>query len=153
LLPSDLDGSTPPPAGSPNYFLNLGTNSLGLWKFHVDWTTPANSTLTGPINIGVAAFSEACSGGVCVPQSGTGQKLDSLGDRLMYRVAYRNFGDHEALVANHSVTVGSQTGIRWYELRNPGGTPVVYQQSSYAPDSNYRWMGSIGMDRLGNIAV
>jgi hypothetical protein len=71
----------------------------------------------------------------------------------MYRVAYRNFGDHESLVANHSVTVGSQSAIRWYELRNPGGTPVVYQQGSYAPDSNYRWMGSIGMDRLGDIAL
>jgi hypothetical protein len=51
LLPSDLDGSIAPPAGSPNYLLNMGTNSLRLWKFHVDWQTPANTTLTGPVNI------------------------------------------------------------------------------------------------------
>jgi hypothetical protein len=153
LLPSDLDGDTQPPAGAPNYFLNFGTDSLNLWKFHVDWTTPANSILNGPANIPVASFSEACNGGACIPQSGTRQVLDSLGDRLMYRVAYRNFGDHESMVVNHSVTVGTSVGVRWYELRNPGTTPTVYQQSTYAPDSSFRWMGSIAMDKSGNIAL
>ncbi len=160
LLPSDLDGSTSPPAGSPNYFINFGSNSLNLWKFHVDFITPANATLTGPINIKVAAFSPACNGGTCIPQANTKQKLDSLGDRLMYRLAYRNFGTYESLVVNHSVTAGgggrkstSSVGIRWYEIRTPGTTPTVYQQGTYAPDSNYRWMGSIAMDKVGNMAV
>jgi hypothetical protein len=157
LLPSDLDGATPPPAGAPNYLLNFGTNSLRLWKFHVDWANSANSTFTGPTSIPVAAFTRACGGGACIPQRGTKNKLDSLGDRLMYRLAYRNFGDHESLVVNHSVAAGSSSnsnaGIRWYELRDPGGTPTVFQQGTYAPDSNYRWMGSIAMDQDGNIAV
>jgi hypothetical protein len=154
LLPSDLDGSTPPPAGSPNYVLGFGTNSLQLWKFHVDWTTPSSSSLSGPTTIPVASFSPACSGGgTCIPQPGTSQRLDSLADRLMYRLAYRNFGDHESLVVNHSVTAGSSVGVRWYELRSPGGTPTVYQQGTYAPDSAYRWMGSIAMDRNGDIAM
>jgi len=151
VLPSDLDGSTPPPAGAPNFMLNFGTNSLNLWKFHVDWATPANTSLSGPTNIPVAAFSEACNGGACIPQSGTRQQLDSLGDRLMYRLAYRNFGDHDALVVNHSV--GNPSGVRWYELRNPGGAPTIFQQGTFAPDSTYRWMGSIAMDRSGNIAL
>jgi Big-like domain-containing protein len=153
LLPSDLDGATPPPTGSPNYFLNFGTNSLNLWKFHVDWVTPGNSTFTGPITISVAAFSEACTGGACIPQMGTRETLDSLGDRLMYRLAYRNLGDHDSLVVNHSVSVGSSVGVRWYELRNPGGAPSVYQQGTYSPDSNFRWMGSIAMDSAGDIAL
>jgi len=152
LLPSDLDGSTAPPASSPNYFLNFGTNSLNLWQFHVDWANSTNTTLTGPTNIPVAGFSEACNGGTCIPQAGTSQQLDSLGDRLMYRLAYRNFGDHEALVVNHSVAAGSSVGVRWYELRSPA-TPTVYQQGTYAPDSNFRWMGSIGMDKVGDIAL
>ena len=154
LLPSDLDGSTPPPAGSPNYVLGFGTNSLQLWKFHVDWATPANSTFAGPATIATAAFSPACSGGgTCIPQSGTTQKLDSLADRLMYRVAYRNFGDHESLVLNHSVTAGTSVGVRWYELRSPNGTPAIYQQGTYAPDGSYRWMGSAAMDRNGDIGL
>jgi len=124
LLPSDLDGATAPPAGSPNYYLNFGSNSLNLWKFHADFATPANSTFTGPTNIPVAAFSPACGGGTCIPQSGTSQLLDSLADRLMYRLAYRNFGDHESLVVNHSVTAGSSVGVRWYELRSPSATPT-----------------------------
>jgi hypothetical protein len=153
LLPSDLDGTTPPPAGSPDYFLNYETSSLNLWKFHVDFATPANSTFSGPVNLPVASFSPACNGSNCIPQPGTRQKLDSLADRLMYRLAYRNFGDHESLVVNHSVTAGSSVGIRWYELRDPNGTPTVYQQGTFAPDSTYRWMGSIAMDKAGDIAL
>jgi hypothetical protein len=158
VLPSDLDSATAPPAGSPNFLLNFGTNSLNLWKFHVDWANPANTKLTGPTNLPVAAFAAACGGGTCIPQPGTSQKLDSLADRLMYRLAYRNFGDHEALVVNHSVKVSGNKksevdGVRWYELRNPGTAPTVYQQSTFSPDGNSRWMGSIAMDKVGNMAL
>jgi hypothetical protein len=94
--------------------------------------------------------------GACVPQSGTSQELDSYGDRLMYRLAYRNFGSYASLVANHTVDIGTgsaQTGIRWYELRNSGSGFELHQQGTYAPDSSYRWMGSIAMDKLGDIAL
>jgi len=162
LLPSDLDGTVLPAAGAPNYVMSFGTNSLNLYRFHVDWATPGNSTLTGPVVLPVAAFGEACGGGACVPQAGTKNKLDSLGDRLMYRLAFRKFADgHEALVVNHSVGVApstrgkksNQTGVRWYEVRDPGGTPTVFQQGTFAPDSSYRWMGSAAIDKAGNIAV
>lgn len=162
VLPSDLDGATLPPAGSPNYMLNFGSNALNEWKFHVDLSHSANTTLTGPFSIGVAAFTPACGGTVCIPQPGTQTKLDSLADRLMYRLAYRNIGGHQSLVVTHSVNVSggkkSQTsGIRWYELRNPnpsaGGAATVFQQGTYAPNGSSRWMGSIAMDKLGNIAV
>jgi hypothetical protein len=133
--------------------LNFGSNSLRLFKFHVDFGTPANSSLTGPTTIPVAAFTPLCNGGTCVPQPGTTTQLDSLADRLMYRLAYRNFGDHESLVVNHSVAVGSGGGIRWYEIQSPNGTPNVVQQSTFAPDGNFRWMGSIAMDHSGDIAV
>jgi hypothetical protein len=153
-LPSDLDGSTPPPSGEPAFYLDLGSNSLNLFRFHVDFTNSSNTTFTGPINIPVAAFSDACGGGTCIPQAGTSQQLDSIGERLMWRLAYRNFGDHEALVVNHSVATGAgNVGVRWYELRSPNGTPTVFQQGTYAPDSSYRWMGSIAMDKAGDIAL
>jgi hypothetical protein len=153
LLPADLDGTTPPPTGAPNYMLYFGSNTLNLYKFHVDFVTPSNSTFTGPTVINVAAFSPLCSGGTCVVQPGTTQRLDSLADRLMYRLAYRNFGTHESLVVNHSVVAGTSGGVRWYEIQNPSGTPVVAQQSTYAPDATYRWMGSVAMDQAGDLAV
>ena len=153
LQPSDLDGSTPPPSGSPNYMLYFGTNNLNLYKFHVDFTTPSNSSFTGPTVISVASFSPLCGGGTCVVQPGTTQRLDSLADRLMYRLAYRNFGSHESLVVNHSVVAGSSGGVRWYEIQNPSGTPTVAQQSTFAPDSSYRWMGSVAMDQAGDMAL
>jgi hypothetical protein len=153
LLPADLDGKTAPPDGAPNYIVNLGTSRLNLWKFHVDWANPAASTLSGPSVIPVAAFAAACGGGTCVPQAGTNQKLDSLADRIMYRLAYRNFGDHEALLVNHAVTYNNNSATRWYELRDLATTPTVYQQSTYAPDATSRWMGSVAMDKMGNIAL
>ena len=154
LLPADLDGATPPPAGEPNFYLQMvAPSNLNLFKFHVDFTTPSNSTFTGPTAIPVASFSEACGRGTCIPQPGTMQQLDSLGDRLMFRLAYRNFGDHESLVVNHSVTAGSSVGVRWYEIRSPNATPTVFQQGTFSPDSQYRWMGSIAMDQSGDIAV
>jgi hypothetical protein len=158
LVPSDVDGTTAPPASSPNYFLNLGVNRLNMWRFKVDWTSPSASTLTGPTRITTAPFTEACAGtltpGTCIVQKGTTQRLDSLSDRLMYRVAYRNFGAHESLVANHSVSTGaSRAGVRWYEVRSPATTPQIHQQGTYAPSTSSRWMGSAAMDKLGNLAV
>src|SRR5437016_5037670 len=153
LLPADLDGTTAPPAGSPNFLVFFGSNNLNLFKFHVDFATPGNSTFTGPTTIPVSPFTALCNGGTCVPQSGTTQQLDSLADRLMYRLAYRNFGNHESLVVNHAVTAGAGGGIRWYELQNPNGTVTVAQQSTFAPDSKFRWMGSIAMDQAGDMAM
>jgi hypothetical protein len=154
LLPSDVDGGMAPPTGSPNYMIFFGANSLKMFKFHVDFATPGNSTFTGPTIIPVAAFTPLCNGlSNCVPQPNTTQKLDSLADRLMYRLAYRNFGNHESLVVNQSVAVNSNSGIRWYELQNPNGTVTVVQQSTFAPDTDFRWMGSIAMDRVGDMAV
>ncbi|MDX6711079.1 MAG: hypothetical protein QOH96_2095, partial [Blastocatellia bacterium] len=156
LLPADLDGTIQPPPGAPNYVIALGNNAnqLAVYKFHVDFITPANSTLTGPTDITTASFSEACAGGTCIPQTGTTQKLDSLADRLMFRLAYRNFNDHEALVVNHSVTAGTGTGLRWYELRPDASRNLsIFQQGTYAPDSNFRWMGSIAMDKNGNMGL
>jgi hypothetical protein len=113
----------------------------------------ANSTFTGPTVINVAAFNPLCGGGTCVPQPGTTNQLDSLADRLMHRLAYRNLGSHESLVVNHSVAVSGSGGVRWYEIQNPNGTPTLAQQGTFAPDSTYRWMGSIAMDQAGDIAV
>jgi len=157
LLPADLQGTLLPPAGAPNPLVSLdpGGAGLDLWKFHADFINEASSTFTGPTVLPVAAFALAfCNDGtVCVPQPGTTQALDTVGDRLMHRLDYRNFGDHEAMVVNHSVIVGSSVGVRWYEVRNPSTTPTVFQQGTFAPDATFRWMGSAAINRAGSIAV
>jgi hypothetical protein len=157
LLPADLDGARLPPAGAPNTVVALGatTGTLATWKFHVDWTTPANTTFTGPTTLTTTAYAEACgTSGTCIPQSGGGS-LDSLSDRVMFRLAYRNFADgHQSLVVNHSITAGTSVGVRWYELRlDASSNASIFQQGTYAPDANYRWMGSIAQDQAGNMAL
>src|SRR2546421_5952826 len=71
----------------------------------------------------------------------------------MYRLAYRNFGSYESLVVDHSVTSGSSVGMRWYEIRSPGATPLLNQSGTYAPDASYRWMGSIAQDQSADMAM
>ena len=157
LLAADVEGGMPPAAGEPNTVLALGATAttLAFWKFHVDWAVPARSTFTGPGTLTVAPYTVACGvSGTCIPQGGTSQTLDSLSDRIMFRLAYRNFGDHESMVVNHAVTAGGSVGVRWYEIRQTaGGPPSVFQQGTYAPDAAYRFMGSAAMDKVGNIAV
>jgi hypothetical protein len=158
LLAADLDGAAGPPTGADQTLVALGATSttLATWKFHVDFAHPANSTFTGPTALTITGYTFACGApdGTCIPQSGTTQQLDSLSDRLMYRAAYRNFGDHQSIVVNHSVTAGSSTGVRWYELRlDATGAVSLFQQGTYAPDATYRWMGSAAQDKAGDIAL
>ena len=160
MLPSDLDGATPPAPGTPNLVMELdpsGSANLDLFKFHVDFTTPANSTFTGPTQIPVAPFMPLCNSrwrGRCVTQPTPGSDLlESIGDRLMWRLVYRNFGDHSTLLATHSVATSSSGGVRWYEIHNPETSPTVYQAGTFAPDSQYRWMPAIAMDQSQNIGI
>jgi hypothetical protein len=151
LIPSNLLGSTLPPTGEPAFFMSLyAPSTMRLWKFHVDWTNTSLSTFTGPTAITVASFTKPT---VRVPQLGSTEVLDTLGDRLMVQLQYRNLGGVESLWWNHTVVSGAVTGLRWYEIRNPNGTPTVYQQGTYQPDTNYRWMGSLAVDKLGNMAL
>ena len=117
-LPADLDGSTAPPNGAPDPFVEFpGNGTYKVYRFHVDWGTPASSTFTLAGNPAAASFTMLCpTTSSCVPQLGTTSKLDGLADRLMFRAAYRNFGDHEALVSNYSVSSAGIAGVRWFEL-------------------------------------
>jgi len=163
-LPSDLDGKTLPPAGAPNSFVEWpGSGVYKIWHFHADFATPANTTFTLFASPAAAGFGNLCFTATtydssCVPQLGVSDGLDALGDRFMFRLAYRNFGDHESAVTNFSVNLGTagnpQAAVRWLELRDLTSGPVtVHQESTYAPDTTSRWMGSAAMDGSGDIAV
>jgi subtilisin-like proprotein convertase family protein len=158
LLPADLDGSQPPPVGAPNPFVEFPDGgAYNLYRFHADFATPANTTFTLAASPPAAGFTALCTTGrQCVPQIGNvaGDRLDGIGDRLMFRLAYRNIAGHESLLGNYSVSSSSVAGVRWFELRSvTSGTPVVFQEGTYQPDTDWRWLGSIAMDVNGNIAL
>jgi hypothetical protein len=151
-LPVDLDGPTPPLDGTPAYFMNLYSSSIGGYSMLPNFSN-GTAVLSSFGAIAVAGYSAAGSS----PQPGTTRALDSLSDRMMYRLAFRMFSDHESIVTNHSVVGASQgSGVRWYELRSPissGGPFSLFQQGTFSPDSSYRWMGSAAMDRAQDIAI
>jgi hypothetical protein len=163
LLPGDMDGKIPPAKGTPNYFLSLGAGNLNYWKFHVDWTNAERSTMDGPDDVAqVPSFVNACNPKTCalVPQPSSKSLLDILGDRLMFRLAYRNFGDHEMLVVNHAVRVPNPkdknagvTAFRWYQIVPSSRGLTVHQSGTFRPSEASRWMASMAMDKTGNTAV
>jgi hypothetical protein len=155
-LPSDMDGPTTPPDGTPGLFITWQNNNPGqlyLRKLTLNFAA-GTATLSSPTTISVANDSLACgNGGTCVPQLGTTQTLDTLGDRMMYRFAIRHFADHDRAVFNHAVANGSQVAVRWYELYDPAGAVTLNQQGTFAPDTTYRWMASMAEDQNGDIGL
>ena len=171
LLPADLDGPNPPPGtvlnpdGTASFApeqIFLGVDPAGvagpeavmhMYKMHPDFANPANSTFTGPFDFPIADYNPVpfFDG---VPQPSPGAAIEALG-WILYRLPYRNFGTHESLVVYHDVKDEAGRVIpRWYEVRDPYGVPLIYQQSTYGPaDDLNRWMGSIAMDGNGNIAI
>ncbi|HNS00797.1 MAG TPA: hypothetical protein PKM78_00220 [Anaerolineae bacterium] len=175
LTPADLDGMTPPPAGSPNFIMrHVDTEAHGvagypsndlleIYAFSVNWTTPANSTFTKLPDIVTAEFDSTLCGltsfycmGMPGVSQGNSSSLDPLREVIMNRLAYRNFGTHQALVGNFVTDVGNNYGgVRWFELRKTGaGAWTLYQEGTYAPTTtDNRWMAGIAQDGSGNIAL
>jgi len=174
LLPADIDGDTPPPAGSAiplvgsqddDWSYGATSDALNVWNFKVKWTSPVKSSLKLADQLAVKPFDSnfPCSPDSrdCLAQPGItnpAQYLDTLAtrQRVTFRLAYRNFGSYESLVTNQ--TVESHPGVagaRWYELRrDSSGAYSVYQQSTYSPkDGVNRWMGSIAQDKNGSLAL
>ena len=163
---ADLEGKRLPPDGAPNPMLASGGTQLQndldddgvyVWQFHVDWRNPARTRLTPVAKVGVAPYSYLCGGQLtnCVPQPGTDRRLDAQGDKIMARVVYRNLGNRESIVAVHSVnTEAAAGGVRWYEFDVQRDRSLKLRlQSTFAPDSFYRWMASPAIDARGNIVV
>lgn len=168
LLPSDLDGLNPPPAGAPNIFAGYTATEYGdpqdairLFDFRADFTNPANSTFTEQSGspIPVAAFDPTSPDGrPDISQPPPGEKLDSQSDRLNYRLAYRNFGTHESLVVNQTVRLTPpdqvyRAGVRVYELRRSGVGFAPFEQATLGDTGSSRWIGAAAQDHLGNLAV
>lgn len=177
LIPADFEGTNPPPAGRNEFLISIQnppvdgvtttSSALNLWAFHVDFNVPANSTFTNT-TLHVPSYTPGCYNLTnvgytwCVPEpmagpTGGHRKIDSVGDRMMPRMAYRNFGSYESWLATQTVRTGlntnQQTGIRWYELRG-SGTPTLFQSNTIKIDtSNFRFMPSISQDKNGNAAV
>jgi hypothetical protein len=170
FLPADMDGTTlPTTQAQGNIFMRVSTApALRILKLKPNFATSTVTLTDGLggasgsfINLPIGATVNACngSGGACVAQPGTANTLDTLGSRLMYRLAYRNRGGVDSLVVTHSVDpdgAGARSStLRWYEIRSPfAAAPTVFQNANYDPDgSSDRWMGSIAMDKLGNMMI
>jgi hypothetical protein len=171
LLPMDVDGDTWPADSTRHYYFGsmddggpygAAQDAITVWEFIVDFATPANSSFTLTNTIPMSpydTFLSICSGRNCIPQPDTGAALDHQGyrQRPLHRAAYRNFGTHESIVTNQSVEADPGiSGIRWWEIRSPGSSPVIFQEGTFAPgntDGIHRWFGSAAMDSSGNIAL
>jgi hypothetical protein len=173
FVPADLDSLTPPPAGEPSFILGPNgqfTNRTDSTRVAVTWGVTPTITLTEATITTIGIATPTCvsntNGRDCVPQPSpavAADYLDNISFHYMYRLAYRNFGGspvQESLVVS-APTAGSASSpghgaIKWIEFRNAGGlttTPTVFQSGTFDPDTAYRWLPSIAMDKDHNIAV
>jgi Dockerin type I domain len=169
FLPADLDSLTPPAVGEAEYVMGPATASTAISaRVAVTWGATPTIAVTQATVPFTAFQNPPCSGTgstrSCVAQPSpatTADYLDNISGHFMYRLAYRNNGTQaapqESIMAN--ITVSGSTAndaVRWFEFRNDGNSttqPSVFQQSTFDPDANYRWLGSIAMDKDGNIAL
>ncbi len=178
LVASTFRTGTAPPAGEDEFLLAIDSPATGGvtltqvkgWLFHVDFVTPANSTLGVGANhapnalMTVSGFVDAftsAAGFTIVPQLGTAQKIDTLGDKIMTPVVYQNLAGTESLWASGTVCTDvnctAPTGVRWYQFNVTGGTfpATPAQQQTWTNDNDglYRFMPSIAVDNAGNTAI
>ena len=175
LLPPDIDGTRRPQDHVPapivgtqddNALYGAPSDALNIFDLFVKWNATPEASLTLAAQLPVAAFDSIFPCGPsrgCIPQPGItnpDQWLDVLSyrQRPTHRLAYRNFGNYEAMVTNQSVEASPATaGVRWYEIRRTEVkkqfTYSLRQQGTYSPDNVHRWMGSIAQDWQGNMAL
>ena len=175
LLPADPDGKQKPKTDTAIPIIgtqdddaaNYGAtfDALNIWDLFIKWKSTPTASLELNIQLPTAPFDSifpcAPTSRDCLPQPGIvdpAQYLDILSyrQRPTFRLAYRNFKTYESLVTNQSVeATPGVAGARWYEIRRDGnGAYSIYQQGTYDPgDGVHRWMGSIAMDKKGNMAL
>jgi hypothetical protein len=157
LLPSDFDGTVAPAPGEPNLYLGLDPNQedLDVFQFHTVFGA-SGSTFTETAEVPIAPY-QGCSSNPpqwCVAERSPGRCLESIGDRLMFRLAWHNVAGTEYLVTNHTImTSPGLVGVDWYAIANPSTSPsIAYSGTVSDPKTSY-WIGSIAMDHSGDIAL
>ena len=165
MIPVCLEGTSLPPAGTggliaymnDNTWSGAAADSIGLFEFKVNFTTPSLTTVSTKASLAVTAYkSNICTAtrGQCISQPGSTVSVEALHEKVMNQPVYRNFGTFEGIVLSHVVDKGSNiSGVRWYELTKTTGNWGVNQQSTYSPDNTHRWMPAICYDAAGNIGL
>lgn len=168
MAPITLEGTTLPPIGTKGAFLYYtnevftadpaDVDSIYMITMTPDFVTPANTVISAPVRFVPAAFDDdlcAATRGRCIDQqTNTTTDLEDLAGRFSNKIVYRNFGTHQGIISNFTVDADGlgKGGIRWTELRNTGSWGI-YQQGTWAPDANERWLGSMTYDAVGNIGL
>jgi hypothetical protein len=136
-----------------NTWVGAPADSLFIFEFTPNFASPASSVI-GPTRAMVTQPYNTNTGNL--NQQGTTQTIQSLSERLMNKIIYRNFGSSESIVCNTTDLQNSRTGVHWWELRRPeSGNWNIFQEGLWQPasDNNHRFMGSIAINATGDIGL
>jgi len=180
IASAHLEGQVAAPAGACPVFahFDFDTADYLFWDLCLNWAAPASSTFSAnptriaPTQPFVPRFED-------VPQAGSTSPLDAFGTHIMYRATARAFPAgapaRVTMVVNHVVLGPAEQGaIKWAQFNfnpappaagalfadgfEPGVAPAalvksLYDEGTFAPDANTRWLGAIAIDRSGNIGL
>ncbi|MEX1310358.1 MAG: hypothetical protein AB1Z65_08075, partial [Candidatus Sulfomarinibacteraceae bacterium] len=165
LTPVDHDGATAPAPGERGLVLRQvdgelhgGADRIELFELDVDWSSPASSSLVGPVAIATASFDSRLCGANeprCVPQPGTAVALDPRREIVSSVARYRLVDGHVAVVGAFAVDAdgADRAGVRWFEVRRDSGGWSLLQEGTYSPDGAHRWAAAPAFDGVGNLAL
>ena len=164
LLPANARAQTGlPPTGTPGYFVEMGRDplyipgsdatALGVFAMHVDWSVPANSTISDYTSVDTVDWHLAPA-----TAPSPGNDVDTLNDRLIMQAQYANIGGRESIWAAHAAGTdpASTAFLAWHQVDVTGGTiaSTATQSALWAPaDALNRFLPSIAVDRLGDAAM
>ncbi|MGA8443173.1 MAG: hypothetical protein WB762_14115 [Candidatus Sulfotelmatobacter sp.] len=179
ILPADFEGDNPIPADTAGeYFLaqvnpsNAGTNdtcsaSPCTSKALAFWTWSGLTSGAGPtlMPLKFHPYTPGCytpkspANTYCIPEP-YGRDIDSIGDRLMSRLAYRYITTGvagEYLAVAHTVqeaATNRRTGIRYYKIL-AGKTPSTVFIGDIQDQTNHYFMSapSAAMDAVGDLGI
>ena len=150
LTPATWSGARHPPGAPPVALLSLGAGgkSVQLLRFAF-----SSARFDRAVTLPVAPFATAGSE-TLIGQSPPGAGLAPMADRFAPQAVYHQDSAKPSLLANHSVRLpDGRVGIRWYQIGAALGAAYVVQQGTLGAGHDSRWMGAIGGDRAGNIAI
>ncbi|HZP63906.1 MAG TPA: hypothetical protein VFB28_10865 [Terriglobales bacterium] len=179
LLPADFEGNNPVPSDTAGeYFLaqvnpsNPGSDTqctqsvctsdqLAFWTWS-GFTSGAGPTmLTTPSSYTPGCYNpHGVYNTLCVPEP-VGRFIDSVGDRLMSRLAYRfittGSQSGEYLAVAQTVQENStylRTGVRYYKI-SAGKVPAVSFSGDIQDKTSLRFdsVPSVAMDESGNLGI
>ena len=139
------------PAGDPQ------RDFVEIFEAHPDYEVGGVGSIQGPIRVPIADIDlNLCTDSdTCVPMQGSALHLETH-KLVLSNLLFYDFGNHQSIVGSFAVDAdgANKAGVHWFELKRINdGSWFTFQEGTFSPDDDHRWLGAAAADGSGNIAL